>query len=148
MTSTGVIQSFRQANEMTLSTTISNTDVEGAGDTFIHPRGTIEIVVIDLTTSYEFSFKVEGSCKTIDMLSPKNYFIVPGFNKGIATATLTDVNEITITTPAADSGGRTYVFTFNIIFNNPCTIQKTAGGALGGNIRVDVNFIRLGERYL
>jgi hypothetical protein len=105
--------------------------------TFDPQRGIFEIICTDDTTDYEWSFVVEGG--RVLTLPDALFHFLPAYVKRctvVESKTNTYESTFTITTPAADAGGRTYVIVMNGARNVTPTIQKTLGAALGSTLTI------------
>ena len=109
----------------------------GAGVSVTHARGFITFRVEDLTTNYIWSFQTEGNPANALQLATFNHTLFTA--NQIGTASITQAgNVMTVTTPAADSGGRTYTVTFNPVGAQPTLVLKTGGAAIAGDATVQV----------
>ena len=98
----------------------------------------VKYTVEDVDTGFTFSFKVQGGINPNPFHTASYFYEIIGSETNVESVDNTTLNIIDITTPAADSGGRTYRFTFSQSASIATQIRKTAGALLTGNLKVTI----------
>lgn len=99
--------------------------------------GLFSIMLQDAVTLYTWYIEVEGGYFT-DVEAQRNYFFHVGSNINCTVETPV-INYLTITTPSADSGGRTYTIFLSKYFDQPPTIQQTSSNTFTGNVYIQIS---------
>jgi hypothetical protein len=122
-------------------TTIPGSTLSSA-QTFVSPRGYVGFTITDATTGYTFSFTAAGGYDSPNLLPTANsiLFINGGSEVGCTVTPLTYIPgsyaNFLLTTPAGDSGGRTYEIVFYSYATIKPTIRLTTGTAVATNLVV------------
>lgn len=99
-------------------------------------RGNFTVSIQDTTTGFTCSFGMSGGFSGDPLANLSNFTVLTGtFSLCTVTSTLVS-NTFTIVTDASDNGGRTYTLVMQKYPSVTATLQKTAGVALAGNLRV------------
>nr|QBK86876.1 MAG: uncharacterized protein LCMAC103_02140 [Marseillevirus LCMAC103] len=119
------------------------------GQGFTSSRGELDFTINNVADGYRFFFTLRGGTGRLPDSPHRNFYYVldtavDHLNNPLVVADSAEPNQITIATNVADSGGRTYVFSFFPIFSLRPTIAKTAGAALTGNLIVTVRSCAFG----
>lgn len=98
-------------------------------------RGYVHMDVIDNTTNFVWSIDFQGGFgPTLDCYTQNFYVNTASIMN--CTVVQVAINQFTITTPATDSGGRTYTLQFYPYASVPYTLFKTAGAVIADSLIV------------
>lgn len=151
----GTSESVFKYRTLTSVTTIPPGVVEVTPQLFTRIVGKQTIIVTDVNTNYSWSIEVDGGFNALSggyITSFDNsglfYYRDNGTAMNVQDAYMSEMDptlqqeQVKVITPVADSGGRTYIFTFSRFVGVQPTILKTAGAAIGGNLTVTVKNVQ------
>ena len=118
-----------------LKNTLDGATVEAGPTPYNMARGYLTLYVKDNSTGYTFSFDIQGGYTPVLTMTNSNFYILQDTAFG-CTVQFDSTNNYTVTTPLADSGGRTYTFVFYNYYSLKPTIQKSTGTTLATTITV------------
>jgi hypothetical protein len=106
--------------------------VDVTPQTLHNVRGQVVYQIISRDNNYTSELTVVGGYGLFSGDYTQNFLYVSGSSLN-CTVTVPTLNQITVTTPVGDAGGRVYVLQFQPIKSTAPTIQQTSGNVIGNN---------------
>lgn len=128
-----VIPNITQTNSIkTIKPVGGSNPVDSVPVTLQNIRGQIRISVTSKDNNFTSAFNVVGGFGEFRTSPTQNFYanLNSAINCTIDNSTL---NQVVITTPAADAGGREYTFIFIPYQAFPPSIERTGGAVIGNN---------------
>lgn len=129
---------IRKVNTNTIIQAIAGSNPINSGPVELpNVRGQLTINFESVDSGYTFSAEIQGGWGETQDAYTQNFYFSTGTEVGCTVITPV-LNTIEFTTPAGDSGGRTYQMVFYPYVGTKYTIEKTAGADLTDDFIVSV----------